>query len=85
MFFVLSKQNQSKASNKITNQLIIFFSNDVLEIHYHFVKTNTSWNGPKTNFHYLILHSDPCPKRFGIPKMKLDFQDINWKFRSFGH
>ena len=27
---------------------------------------------------------EPCPKNFGIPKMKLDFQNIDWEFISIG-
>ena len=29
-----------------------------------------------------LLTSDLCLKRFGIPKMKLDFQKIGWKSKS---
>jgi hypothetical protein len=36
-------------------------------------------------FHDPISASEPCPKYFGIPKMKLDFQNIDWEFRSFGN
>ena len=39
---------------------------------------------PKS-FHYWISPFEPYPKRFGIPKMKLDFQNIDWDFRSFEH
>ena len=27
---------------------------------------------------------EKCPKSFGFPKMKLDFQNTDWEFRSFG-
>ena len=34
---------------------------------------------------FTILPSYPCPKSFGIPKMKLIIQNINWELMSFGH
>ena len=35
-----------------------------------------------TEFH-LLNHA--CPKSFGTSKIKLDFKNINWELRSFGH
>ena len=35
-------------------------------------------------FHYCISPCEPRPKRFGIPKMKLDFQNNDWESKSFG-
>ena len=37
----------------------------------------TLWTEPKTTFHYEISSSNPCTKSLGIPKMRLDFQNIN--------
>ena len=31
------------------------------------------------------MYISASPKSFGIFKMKLDFQNIDWKFKSLGH
>ena len=46
---------------------------------FHFVNGKIFWTGQKTTFYEKFL-----PSVF-IPKMKLDFQNINWEFRSFGY
>ena len=47
-----------------------------LEIQFHFGMPNLFGNG---------LEGKILFKTFGIPKMKLDCQNINWEFRSLGH
>ena len=40
---------------------------------------------PKTTFHKWRSPFEPCTKSFGIHKMKLDFQNIDWESITFEH
>ena len=78
---------QFDAQTSPSNKAIRFlqFKINVSEIQFHFENAKTFWTGPKKLFTTEFHHSEPCPKSFGIPKMKLDFQTIKCEFKSLCH
>ena len=59
------------------------FQINVLEIQVHFGNAKTFWTWFKGEIKYLSSEKT-SPKTFNIQKRKLDFQNIDWDFKSFG-
>ena len=71
-----SRTKEQSFSQKRTAFLLgISFGFRLFVIHY-------SFRPQLTYHHHWIPLSEPCSNCFGIPKMKLDVQNINWEFRS---
>ena len=58
------------------------FPIDVFEIQFHFGIAKSFW---ACSVWEVKRCFQPNPKSFGISKMKLDFQDIDWEFKYLGH
>jgi hypothetical protein len=78
----VAKTTNEKCLTAWTSAFTIYF----LNIQFHFENAKTFWIEAENNFSLVnFTPCEPCPKPFGILKSKLDFQNSNWEFRSFGH
>ena len=84
-------KNKFKSTSQ-THLLILLMSRtsefptiDVLEIQFHFGSTKTFWTWFRRWNSVMKVCVWSSPKSFGISNIKLNFQNIDWEFKSLGH